>query len=132
MSEQITLLLIDDDEDDRKIFMEAVNEVDENIECVGLPDGQEALNYLNDESNILPDYIFLDLRMPGFSGKKCLQEIRKKERLLHIPVIIYTTSTEQNEVIELKSLGAVHFISKPTDPNEIYYLVSAVLGEKWS
>jgi DNA-binding response OmpR family regulator len=132
MSEQITLLLIDDDEDDRGIFMEAVNEVDENITCVGAADCEEALKFLRDEANKIPDYIFLDLRMPRISGKKCLEEIRKEERLVNIPVIIYTTSTDEKEAIELKSLGAVHFISKPTDPNEIYYLVSAVLGEKWS
>jgi len=78
----------------------------------------------------LPHFIFLDLRMPRYNGKKCLQEIKKDERLKHIPVIIYSTSREVEESQELKAMGAVHFISKPSNPDEIYYLVSFVLEEQ--
>jgi len=131
MNKHITILLVDDDEDDRKLFFEAVKEVDNKIRCISAGNCQEALHYLKTETNILPDFIFLDLRMPGYSGKKCLEEIKKDARLLPIPVIIYTTSREVNESIELKKMGAVYFMSKPTSPEEVYYMVSFVLGEKW-
>jgi CheY-like chemotaxis protein len=131
MKKNMTLLIIDDDEDDKKLFIESAKEVDESIICFSASDGQEALKILKDGESPLPDYIFLDLRMPRISGKQCLEEIRKDKRLQHIPVFIYTTSRDVQDSIELKNMGAVHFISKPTDPNEIYYILSQVLNEKW-
>lgn len=131
MKNKITLFIIDDDEDDRKLFIDAANEVDKNIECTAAGDGQEALKMLKNEQNPLPDYIFLDLRMPRINGKRCLEEIRKDERLKHIPVFIYTTSREVEESVELKKLGAVHFISKPTNPEDIYYILSVTLEANW-
>jgi CheY-like chemotaxis protein len=131
MEKSITILLVDDDEDDRKLFFEAVKEVDDTILCVSAGNGQEALLYLKNMDNQLPDYIFLDLHMPGLSGQRCLEEIKKDARLAPVPVIVYTTSREVSESIALKKLGAVHFMSKPTLPDEVYYMVSFVLGEKW-
>lgn len=131
MKKKITLFLVDDDEDDKKLFIESAQETNKNIKCVTASDGQEALRFLRDEQNPLPDYIFLDLRMPRISGRQCLEEIRKDKRLRHIPVFIYTTSTEVKDSIDLKKNGAVHFISKPANPSEIYYILSTVLDEKW-
>jgi len=131
MKNKVTLFIIDDDEDDRKLFIDAATEVDENIQCTAAGDGQEALKMLKNELNPLPDYIFLDLRMPRINGRQCLEEIRKDERLKHIPVFIYTTSREVAESIELKKLGAVHFISKPTNPEDIYYILSVTLEANW-
>ena len=128
----MSILLVDDDEDDRKLFFEAVKEVDKDAKCIRVASGIEALAYLKNESNPLPQYIFLDLRMPGLSGQQCLIEIKKDARLAHVPVIVYTTSREVNESIALKKLGAAHFMSKPTSPEEVYYMVSFVLGEKWN
>ena|ERR1700676_2630803 len=131
MEKPITILLVDDDADDRMLFIEAVNEFDNNIACISASDGLEALHYLNNEANLLPDFIFLDLRMPGLSGQKCLEEIKKVSRLKIVPVIVYTTSRDVEESIKLKEMGASHFMSKPTSPEEVYYMVSLVLSEKW-
>lgn len=131
MEKGMTILLVDDDEDDRKLFFESVKEVDESISCVSAASCHEALKYLKNEAITLPDFIFLDLRMPGLSGEKCLQEIKKDARILHIPVIVYSTSREVSDSIALKKMGAVHFMSKPTVPDEVYYMISFVLNEKW-
>jgi len=131
IKDHITLLLIDDDEDDRMFFEESAKEVDKNIECILIPDCPGALDYLKDNNSIVPDYIFLDLRMPGYSGKKCLEEIASEERLKDVPVIIYTTSTDEEDANELKSLGASHFVSKPINPSEIYYMISQIINDKW-
>jgi len=131
MKDNMRLFIIDDDEDDKKLFIESAKEVDESIKCFTAGDGQEALKILRDEEFLLPDYIFLDLRMPRISGKQCLEEIRKDKRLQHIPVFIYTTSRDVQDSIELKNMGAVHFISKPTNPDEIYYILSEALNEEW-
>ena len=76
MENHTSILLIDDDEDDRALFFEAVNEVDKTIDCTGVENGHEALAYLKNLANPLPDYIFLDLRMPGLSGEQCLIDER--------------------------------------------------------
>lgn len=127
----MTILLVDDDEDDRNLFFEAVRDVDKTIICVSASNGQEALSYLKDAANPVPDFIFLDLRMPGISGRECLEEIKKDTRLQSVPVIVYTTSRDVKESIELKKLGAAHFMSKPIYPDDVYYIVSVVLEEKW-
>jgi|SRR5580704_13027794 CheY-like chemotaxis protein len=131
MKENIVIFIVDDDEDDKKLFIASAKEIDERITFVTASDGQEALRFLKDEHNKLPDYIFLDLRMPRVGGKKCLEEIKGDQRLRDVPVFIYTTSTEVKDSIALKEMGAVHFISKPADPSDIYYILSVVLDEKW-
>jgi CheY-like chemotaxis protein len=131
MDKNMTIFLIDDDEDDRKLFFEAVKEFDEDITCLGASNGQEGLNYLQDEGNPPPDFIFLDLRMPGLSGEKCLEKIKSDPRLAPVTVIVYTTSREVDESIKLKKMGANHYMSKPVSPDDIYYMVSVVLSEKW-
>ncbi len=127
----MTILLIDDDEDDRKLFFEATADYDRAIQCIGAADAREAMLYLNNTAHALPDFIFLDLRMPGLSGEECLKEIKRDSRLASIPVIVYTTSRDEKESARLKELGAAHFMSKPVLPDDVYYLVSFVLGEKW-
>ena len=129
MKEGISLLIVDDDADDRNLFIETMKEVDEDIKCISANDGQQALDFLKNSPS-LPDFIFLDLRMPRIGGRKCLFEIKKDERLKPIPVIIYTTSNEVEESKALIEMGAVYFISKPSNPEELYYLVSFVLEEQ--
>lgn len=130
MKKNLRLLIVDDDADDRWFFQEAISEIDDKIECVFAKDGLYAMELLNDPDFILPDYIFLDLRMPRVNGKICLSEIKANDRLKNIPVLIYTTSTDVRESIELKNLGAAHFISKPNSPEEIYYILTVVLEEQ--
>jgi CheY-like chemotaxis protein len=129
MESYLRLMIVDDDADDRTLFVQSVKEIDETIECIVAKDGQEALKLLSQPLSKLPNFIFLDLRMPRVGGKKCLIELKKDEKLKNIPVVIYTTSRELKESQELKELGAVHFISKPGSPDEIYYVVSFVLDE---
>ena len=131
MKENIVILIVDDDEDDRKLFIESAREINAGISFITAGDGQEALRLLKDEHNTLPDYIFLDLRMPRVGGRKCLEEIGRDKRLCDIPVFIYTTSTDVKDSIELREMGAAHFISKPADPGDIFYILSVVLEEKW-
>ena len=130
MKEGITIFIADDDEDDKELFIRSAKEVNRSISFVTASDGQEAMRLLKDERNLVPDYIFLDLRMPRISGQQCLEEITKDERLQRIPVFIYTTSKDVRESIELKKRGAVRFITKPDHPDDIYYILSVVLNEK--
>ncbi|MES2649147.1 MAG: response regulator [Bacteroidota bacterium] len=108
------VFLVDDDRDDREIFIEALAEVDNSFFCVTAESGEEALKELHTTS-IVPNYIFLDLNMPRMNGRECLVEIKSIERLKEIPIIIYTTSSLQKERDELVKLGASMFITKPAN-----------------
>ena len=130
MKNSMRFLIVDDDADDRMLFIEAVREIDETIECKIAKNGEQALELLRNIEYPLPDFIFLDIRMPRIDGKKCLSEIKKDERLKDIPVIIYTTSKAVEESKELIDMGAFHFISKPSNADEIFYLISFVLDEQ--
>lgn len=129
LEDRISLLLVDDDADDRELFVNAVKEVNPNIHCFTANDGQQALDLLKTLPT-LPDLIFLDLRMPRINGRKFLTEIKQQEKLKNVPVVIYSTSREVDEAKDLKKLGAVHFVSKPSNPEEIFYLVASVLEEQ--
>lgn len=131
MTDQLTIMFIDDDEDDRDLFRDSVKDIDADISCITMDDGKSALEYLA-ESESLPDYIFLDLSMPGYNGRKFLDKTRHYPKLTEIPVIIYTTSASLEEAEELRAMGAKHFLTKPTDPDEVYYMVSQVINEKWA
>ncbi|MEO5594102.1 MAG: response regulator [Chitinophagaceae bacterium] len=129
MDNNLRLLIVDDDPDDREFFIEAIKDVDETIECITASNGIQALEWLRDTGHPLPDLIFLDISMPLLNGRNCLAEIKKDQRLLTIPVIIYTTSKDIDESRELKKMGALHFMTKPRDAEEIYYPVAVVLEE---
>ena len=123
------ILLVDDDADDRKYFSEALKEIEPSAECITAKDGKEALDMLHDEQQTLPDFIFLDLRMPRINGRLTLKEIKNTERLKHIPIIVYTTSQDVTEAEEMQKQGVVKFITKPTNTEEIYYVISQALEE---
>ena len=112
------LLIVDDDRDDRYFFRNAVKEIDPAIECQEAPDGLEALIQLRN-SKILPDFIFLDLNMPGMNGKQCLAELKKDARLASIPVIIYSTSDFWKDIEETSKLGAAYYLIKTWDISKL-------------
>ncbi len=132
MNDTIKILFADDDADDRQLFSKALTEISGNIKCDMVINGQEALQYLNKPDINLPDYVFLDMRMPKLDGRECLKQIRANDKTKKIPVIIYTTSNDVDDAKEMLALGASHFIVKPVNEDEIYYMLSVVLNEKWA
>jgi CheY-like chemotaxis protein len=105
-------MLIDDDEDDKEIFLSVIANVLPQVSCVMATNGQEALQLLSHGQN-RPDVIFLDLNMPLMNGKDFLSHISKDESLRLIPVIILSTSSDQGTIKEALNLGAKDFITKP-------------------
>jgi CheY-like chemotaxis protein len=120
------ILLIDDDEDDQEIFLTAVTEVSEKTECLAISDATEALEKLSSES-ISPDVIFLDLNMPVMNGQQFLIEIKKRDRLKDIPVIVFSTSSHKATIELMKDLGAADFITKPDKYDELVKILSSRL-----
>lgn len=125
-------MIVDDDTDDCEFFCEAVAECDSNAECLVAHNGEEALKTLNNSVTQLPELIFLDLNMPRMDGKTCLAELKKSDTLKNIPVIIYSTSSSQNDKEETQKLGASHFLTKPSDYKKLCSEISRIIQMDWS
>ena len=105
-------LFVDDDIDDQEIFSFAVRGLNKPVSLVTAGDGLEALEILKADKTFIPDCIFLDLNMPRMNGKECLPELRKLSWLKEVPIIIYTTSSEEKDKSETRRLGASDFMTK--------------------
>ncbi|HYG01460.1 MAG TPA: response regulator [Chryseosolibacter sp.] len=120
------LFLVDDDPDDQDIFQEALKAIDESIVCYFAHDGREAINKLQD-ALFMPDLLFLDLNMPVMNGKDCLKALKTHKDLRHIPVVIYSTASAEEEKTACIELGAKDFISKPPQFNALVQTLTATL-----
>ena len=119
------ILFIDDDPDDYLIFCDALNEINPQARCQYKENGPTALAFLQEEL-VLPNYIFLDINMPGMDGAECLRRIKKDERLKDIPVIIFSTSLTPDEKHDYKQLGADESFVKPSRFDEIINFLKAL------
>ena len=131
MAVDITVFIVDDDQDDRDMFCEVVKEINERINCKVFSNGQEALQVLQ-KHEVLPNFIFLDLNMPRMNGKQFLTNIKNMPCLCSIPVIIYSTSKLDEDKEETKKLGAEYFLTKPTSMQQLKKELESVFAKKIS
>ena len=112
---QLKILLADDDTDDCLFFKDALEGIPISIEFTAVHDGEQLMQFLNNETNPLPQILFLDLNMPRKNGFECLAEIKQNKKLDAIPVVIFSTSFEKEVVSKLYENGAKYFIRKPSE-----------------
>ena len=115
------ILIAEDDADDIDFFKEAVKDNCPAIELTVAEDGKKLLSVLDKITT--PDVIVLDLNMPYINGKECLKEIRKKDRYQKVPIVVYSTSSNQYDVEYCLSNGANHYVVKPGTYSAISKLV---------
>ena len=120
---QFSILLADDDKDDRFFFSMALEALTEPIQLEIVMDGEKLMAYLDENSHQLPDVLFLDLNMPRKNGFECLSEIKLNKKLNLLPVIIYSTSFEQDVVNQLYKNGAQYYIRKPAEFSQLKKLI---------
>jgi len=119
------ILIVDDERDDHFFLNAALKRIIPNAIIESLYDGSEAVKYL--ETCITwPNLIFLDLNMHRLSGKETIKVIRKNPSLSKVPVIILTTSRNEDEKNEMLALGATAFYSKPYNYKELDGIVKEV------
>jgi CheY-like chemotaxis protein len=121
------ILLIDDDEEDQEIFKTALDSFANDFQCTTFTNARTALEELV-AGELNPDVIFLDLNMPIMSGQEFLIEVKKREEVQHIPVIIFSTSSQQSSVKLIKQLGALDFITKPDRFDKLVDLLKPILN----
>lgn len=120
------IFMIDDDQDDREIFAEAILKCYPNIEITFAVDGSEALEILR-ACNRYPDVIFLDYNMPRMTGIECLRALKGQEKTRSIPIIMYTTSGDARDRNITAMLGADHFMRKPNSFDDLCLELKGVL-----
>lgn len=126
-----TVLLVDDDSDDLDFFCEAVATIDDRIVCIPTNDSESTLLSLKKGEMILPDLIFLDLNMPRVNGMQFLKEIKSIEAYSNVPVIIYTTSSQEKDIKDAKQLGATYYLTKPNSLRELVNGLSGIFSSAW-
>ncbi|MBP6731859.1 MAG: response regulator [Chitinophagales bacterium] len=119
-SDALNLVLADDDEDDRDLFEDALAELPIAAKFTSLNGGESLMEYLyKPEVNTTPDLVFLDLNMPRKNGFECLEEIKANEKLKNIPIIIFSTSYDEEVVKKLFDSGAQYYMQKPSGYNQL-------------
>jgi CheY-like chemotaxis protein len=122
------VLYVDDDEDDREIVSQAIQEIDPTLQVIEAEDGVKAIEVLTKakEANIFPCLIILDINMPRMDGKRTLVEIKRDEQLKHLPVVIFSTNLEPEDKPFYDEYG-VEIITKPSNLNMIRNEVQRLL-----
>lgn len=133
----IHILLAEDDDDDKLLITKAFEKCLPTGHLICVNDGEALTKYLhqtsgNDQSSFLtPDLILLDLNMPRKDGKAALQEIKSHEDFKKIPVIIFTTSSLQEDIDLTYKMGSNSFITKPSTFDELARVLQE-LTNYWS
>jgi CheY-like chemotaxis protein len=121
----MTILAVDDDDEDIEIFVEAMRDIDPSILCLIARSAEEALQILNADID-LPSYIFLDINMPKVDGNTCLRVIKNDTRFSDIPVIMYSTYNGTKEMEVYEKLGA-GYLPKQNSYGDLIFALRKVL-----
>ena len=136
MNASFTILLADEDPDDRLMTREALEEAHVSHPLQTVEDGEELLDYLFARNKFAadppprPGLILLDLNMPRVDGREALAVIKGDESLRRIPVVVLTTSRAEEDIFRTYDLGVNSFITKPVSFDRLVEVMSS-LGNYW-
>ena len=135
MSEKntVTLLIAEDDPEDRLLTEEALEDAGFIQLSYFVEDGEELLDFLKRRGvyqhlmgEKLPRLIMLDLNMPRLDGREALKEIKSDPELKRIPVVAFTTSKSEEDILKTYDLGVSSFITKPVSYDDLVKIMKAV------
>ena len=133
----ITILLADDDPDDRQLTRDAFAENRLVNELVCVEDGEELMDFLHRRDRYnqlqdmpLPGLILLDLNMPRKDGREALKEIKANPQFRRIPIVVLTTSKAEEDILRSYDLGVNSYVTKPVTFKSLVELIK-VLGQYW-
>ncbi|MEO7306171.1 MAG: response regulator [Ferruginibacter sp.] len=111
----LRILLADDDIDDCNFFKDALEALPITTQLHIVHGGEELMDHLNKNTEQLPNVLFLDINMPRKNGFECLSEIKSNEKMKDLPVVMFSTSGEQDKINILFKTGADVYICKPSN-----------------
>lgn len=128
INNNLNIFLTDDDSDDIMFFSDALKELKLNSVLTVTTDGVELMDALGTALPPPPYVIFLDLNMPKKNGFECLKEIRENEKLMNIPVVILSTSSNKDFIEQSYRYGANYYICKPKTFNLLKKSIETILS----
>ena len=126
---QLEILLVEDSQSDVRLIREALKETAVTVKITVARDGVEAMEMLERVErgfNSRPDLVLLDLNLPRKNGREVLAEIKASPNLKQIPVLVMTSSSADEDVVQAYTLNANCYITKPGDLNEYVNVVKAI------
>jgi two-component system, chemotaxis family, response regulator Rcp1 len=119
-----TIFLIEDNRGDIRLIQEALKSSTTTCEVVVARDGVEAMDYLHQSP--LPDLILLDLNLPRKDGRQVLAEIKANPRLQHLPIIVLSTSRNEEDIFNSYDLHVNCYIAKSRNLNELFKIIRGI------
>jgi CheY-like chemotaxis protein len=127
MKNKHSILIVDDDADDREIIRDAFAANTEEADYVFLENGDALISYLEtDGAQSIPSLILLDLNMPGKDGREALKELKTNEKFRHIPTVVFTTSSSYRDKQMSYLLGANCYVTKPDTYNKLVDITGSI------
>ncbi|MGZ3240538.1 MAG: response regulator [Burkholderiaceae bacterium] len=120
------ILLVEDDQVDIMTIIRALKEIRVSNPLVSKENGEEALAHLHNPDNEKPCIILLDLNMPIMNGIEFLQKIKQDNSLKRIPVVVLTTSEEQQDKVNSFNLGVAGYMAKPVDYQQFVEMMRSI------
>jgi len=120
------ILLVEDDQVDVMTVTRALKELHVTNPLVQRENGEEALAYLRDPANTTPCIILLDLNMPVMNGIEFLRVIKHDEALRRTPVVVLTTSEEQQDKVNSFNFGVAGYMAKPVDYRQFVEVMRSI------
>ena len=115
MTEEQTVHIADDDEDDRMLIKEALEEVNPNVTVVEASDGRELIENVNNDDDNSNSVVLLDMNMPRMNGIETIKELKSTPELADLPAIMLSTSSNPDLKRKALEAGADDFIVKPNN-----------------
>ncbi|HET6228224.1 MAG TPA: response regulator [Bacteroidia bacterium] len=132
IEERHCIIVADDDTDDQFMLKEAFSSLNFDKEISTVENGEELLDYLHKRGKYsnaslpVPKLILLDLNMPKIDGRQCLKLIKEHTQFCKIPIIIFSTSNNPEDIAQCYELGANSYIIKPYSYNELVEIIDVI------
>lgn len=121
------IFLAEDDEDDRLLFHEALNEINSRIPLIESHDGVHLMKNLKEHEIEKGDILFLDLNMPLMNGFECMDQIKDNNKLNRVKVVVFSTTAEEDYVEKSFQKGAFMYVKKPDSFQMLINTIKKVL-----
>lgn len=120
------ILLVEDDQVDKMTVVRALKEIHVTNPLVHRENGEEAVHYLQEPASEKPYIILLDLNMPIMNGLEFLKAVKNDGKLKRIPIVVLTTSEEQQDKINSFDLGVAGYMAKPVDYRQFVEVMRSI------